>query len=412
MKNRHRLWLAAVLFVLCGVGAVAQETGPEAVIDVDLPIGKPGSIDELPVVAEGVVWLPEDCGYCYLSTTQYRIEVPEGVETLSIELVNTTDVFGDIDLIVRQGEPVTEDESAYYYSYRTYGGGGEERLDLPEEGILWVEPGEYYIAVVSFVEDGTTFQLRVAATAEVITPDAVAVDAAVPVSGSLQPGESSPDLGWQYTFQVMDQTELLFIEATSSEGNLDLFAGTVPAVLDGQWLIAEFQLRGSGSDEQLVLGDPIPTKYWIGLENRSREVLDYTLMVTAFPGIRPVSATAEIAGTVGWESSLPEAIRGRLVTGHGMLGLEQLRIEVPDDATGLRLHLRGMEAGDLGLHVRSGTPVEVMGGDVIADLSMRSGTEKELALRDASIPGSVLFVALEALSQGEKAYLLDVEFLD
>ena len=412
MKNRHRLWLAAVLLVSCGVGAFAQEIGPETILDIDLPIWKPGTIDELPVVAEGVVWLPEDCGYCYLSTTQYRIEVPEGVETLSIELVNTADLFGDIDLIVRQGEPVTEDESAYYYSYRTYGGGGEERLDLPEEGILWVEPGDYYIAVVSFVEDGTTFELRVAATAEVIAPDAVALESAIPVTGSLLPGESSLDLGWQYTFTVMEQTELLFIEATSADGNLDLFAGTVPAVLDGAWIDAEFQVRGSGSDEQLVLADPIPTEYWIGLENRSWDPLDYTLRATAFPGIRPVAATTEIAGTVGWEDGLPEPIAARLVTTHGILGLEQLRIEVPENASGLRLHLRGLEAGDLGLHVRYGEPVETIEGEVIADLSMRSGSEKELSLRDASIPGSILFVALEALSEGEKAYLIDVEFLD
>ena len=402
----------AVLLVLGGMSALAQETGPEMIIDIDLPVRLPGVIEDLPVVAEGIVLLPEDCGYCYLSTTQYRVEVPEGVEALTIELINTTDLFGDIDLIVRHGAPVTEDESSYYYSYRTYGGSGEERLDLPEEGMMWVEPGEYYIAVVSFVEDGTTFDLRMAATAEVIAPDAVALESAVPMTGTLQPGESSLELGWQYTFDVAEQTELLFIEATSADGNLDVWGGTLPVTRDGDRLNADFQLRGAGSDEQLILGHPEPTRYWIGLENRSHEPLDYAITVTALPGIRWVRETTEIAGTVGWEAELPELIESRLATSQGILGLEQWRIELPDDASGLRLHLRGMETGDVGLHVRYGEPIETMNGEVLADLSMRSGTEKELSLREVSIPGSVLYVALEVLSDGEKAFLLDVEFLD
>lgn len=401
-----------VLFALGGISALAQETGPQTVIDIDLPVRLPGVMEELPVVAEGVVWLPEDCDYCYLSTTQYRVEVPDGVEALAIELINTTDPFGDIDLIVRQGEPVTEDESSYYYSFRTYGGSGEERLDLPEEGMLWVEPGEYYIAVVSFVEDGTSFELRLAATAEVIAPDAVALESAVPVTGTLQPGESSLELGWQYTFDVAEQTELLFIEAASAEGNLDVWGGTLPVTQDGDRLDAMFQLRGSGSDEQLILGHPEPTRYWIGLENRSRQALDYTVRVTALPGIRWVRETTEIAGTVGWETELPELIERRLATSQGILGLEQFRIEIPDDASGLRLHLRGMEAGDVGLHVRYGEPVATLNGEAMADLSMRSGTEKEVTLREASIPGTVLYVAVEALSDGEKAFLLDVEIHD
>jgi len=405
------VWIALVLSLVATVAAAGQEVGPSQVIELELPFLTLEDTASVPRIADGVVEVPAECSFCYLSGTQYKVTVPDGAEALVIELVNTTDLFEDIDLIVRYGEPVAEDEASYYYTYRTFEGGGEERLELPEAGMTVIEAGDYYIAVVSFVEDGTTFEVRAAAYVSEILPDAVALEPAKPADGLLEPGENTAESGWQYAVDVPEHAEFLFVHAKSLDGNLDLLIGRHPISMAGEALLAEVQLRGTSSDELLILGSPTPGKYWIALENRSWDLLDYVLTATPLPAVMAIAASTSVAGTVGWEIATHPFLADWLATDRGILGLEQFRIELPHGATGVRLHLRGAEVGDIALHLRYSVPVKAIDGVLIADLSMQDGEEKEIILQDALLPEPLLYVALEALSAGEKAFALEVEFL-
>lgn len=411
MRSQWVVWLALFISLAVAAATAGQEVGPSRIVEIDLPFLTFEDAASVPWIADGVVEVLSECDFCYLSDTQYKVTVPDGAEALVIELVNTSDPLGDIDLIVRHGEPVSEDETSYYYTYRTFEGAGEERLELPEAGMTIVDAGDYYIAVVSFVEDGTTFELRAAAYAGEILPDAVTLEPAKPVDGVLAPGESTAESGWQYAVDVPEHATLLFVHAKSLDGNLDLLVGRRPISIAGGALIAEVQLRGTSSDELLVLGSPTPGAYWVALENRSWDVLDYTLTATPLPAVTAIAASTSVSGTVGWETATDSFLVDRLATDRGILGLEQFRIGLPHGATGVRLRLRGAEVCEIALHLRYGAPVEAIDGVLIADLSMQDGEEKEIVVRDALLPEPLLYAAVEALSVGEKAFALDVEFL-
>ncbi len=108
---RSLLAFGGISLVLSSIGipAIGQEVQPVTVVDAEVSIVYPGEeIKAVPRIASGTVRRPEGCDFCYLHDTQYRIEIPEGSIGLVIELENLSDPRGDIDLIVREGEPVSD----------------------------------------------------------------------------------------------------------------------------------------------------------------------------------------------------------------------------------------------------------------------------------------------------------------
>ena len=412
MRGRRIGLVMVVLGLLSyGAGAMGQEVGPERVIDARLPILLVGSEQRPEVIASGAIELPESCEHCLVHPVQYRINVPEGVVHLVIELVNRSDPMGDIDLIVREQQPIAEDESSYYYSFRTYGVTGEELLELPEEGLDAVPAGDYYIGIVSFVEPGTEYEIRAAAYIEQLLPDAIGLESNVPTIGQLQPGELSGDLDPQYLYRVPIGAALVVAQVTSRQSDIDLLVGRDPIQRgDDGHLRADAQLRSSGLDELLIIGEPAPGDLWIVVENDTPDRASYTLTATSMPAVEELSLGTQLAATVGGESGLIPLLADYLQTDDGMLGLTQYRLRLPTGLTALRVRLWGDEVCDIRLHLRHQQPVSISRGSVVADLSATDGPNKEFILHQAFVrEASVLYIALERVGEGERAFLLEVE---
>ena len=410
-----RAWTCVVTValgvLLTAFGVLGQGVGPERVIDVAVPLVPVGTEQEPATVATGVVELAEECSYCLVGPVQYRIALPEGVVRLVIELVNTSDPMGDIDLIIREGEPVTEDETSYYYSFRTYGTTGEERIELPEEGIEKLPAGEYYVGIVSFVAPGDTYELRAIGFVEASIPDTIQLESNVPVNAHLEPGRVSGDLDPQYAYSVPTGAALVAIRATAPQGDVDLLVGADPVVRDNDGrLLAGIQLRSTGPNELLLLGNPDPGDLWIAVDNDSPDGLSYTLVVTSLPAIEDLALGVPVAGSVGWEGGVVPELFDYLETDDGMLGMTQYRLDVPEDLEVMRVRLEGSDACDIRLHLRYGDPVFVSGGSIVADLSLAESAGVSFLLQEAFIQESgSLYIALERLGEGEKAFSLAVE---
>jgi len=410
-----RAWtcLATVVLgvLLASVGAFGQEVGPERVIDVIVPVVPVGTEQDPTTVATGVVELAEGCSYCLVGPVQYRITLPEGVARLVIELVNTSDPMGDIDLIIREGTPVTEDELSYYYSFRTYGTTGEERIELPEEGIEAIPAGEYYVGIVSFVAPGDAYELRAVAFVEESVPDTILLEPNGPVNARLEPGRVSGDLDPQYAYVVPTGAALVAIRAMAPQGDVDLLVGADPVVRDDDGrLLADIQLRSTGQNELLLIGDPDPGELWIVVENDSPASISYTLTATSLPAIEDLDLGLPVAASVGWEGGLVPALFDYLGTDDGMLGLTQYRVGVPEGLEAMRVRLEGSDVCDIRIHLRYGEPVFVVGGTVVADLSLAESPGVAFLLQEAFIQqGAALYIALERLGEGEKAFSLVAE---
>jgi len=404
--------LMVVLGLLAhGAGAVGQEVGPELVIDAQLPI-LPIESEQAPgVIATGVIEAAEACAHCLVHPVQYRITVPEGVARLVIELHNTTDPLGDIDLIVREAQPVTEDASSYQYGFRTYGAAGEEVLELPEVGSDEVPAADYFIGIVSFVEPGAEFEIRAAAYIEQQPPDTIGLESNVSISGQLEPGQVSGELDPQYVYPVPAGAALAVVHVSSRRNDIGLLVAGSPIERDDDGrLLADVRLRSSGLDELLILGEPDPGDLWIVVENDTPDPASYALAATSVPAVIELLLDTQLAATVGAEIGLVPLLDDYLQTDDGMLGLTQYLLQLPAGLIALHVQLRGDEVCDIRLHLRYQQPVSISHGNVIADLSVMDGPTKEFVLQQAFLQeASALYIALERLGRGEKAFRLDVD---
>lgn len=411
MKRILVYLLGLLLVIIGGLGLLAQEVGPEQVIPIELPLLLVGDEGPLPVLVQGEITLSTTCDYCYLHTVQYKVIVPQGAVRLVIELSNTSDPEGDLDLAIREGEAVSEDADAYYYTYRTYESGGEEQLDLPEEGDSPLSPGEYYIAIISLIDPGAGFELRAAAYAEEILPDEIALVSNVPFSGEVEPRSLFGGLERQFSLLVPDAAELLAVQVVSVEGNLDTYIGEVPiSSTPGGRVAAGYHLRSAGEDHLLILEEPAAGRTWIVVGNPTATQRSFTITATSLPELVALVSGEAITGIAGDRSGLIPLLGDYLETERGLIGLTQYRIELPEGAVSLCVELVGTGGGNVNMYLRQGSPVTVVDRVVVADLSSVSPSSEKIALSGAFlVERGVYYIAVESVGDGEQTFRLTAE---
>ena len=411
MKRMLVCLLGLLLVGIGGLGLLAQEVGPEQVIPIELPLLLVEDEGPLPVIAQGEITLSTTCDYCYLHTVQYKVIVPQGAVRLVIELSNTSDPEGDLDLAIREGEAVSEDTDTYYYTYRTYESGGEERLDLPEEGDSPLNPGEYYIAIISLIGPGAGFELRAAAYAKEILPDEIALVSNAPFSEAIEPHSLFGGLERQFSLLVPDAAELLAVQVVSEEGNLDTYIGEGPiSSTPGGRVAADYHLRSAGEDHLLIIEGPAEGRTWIVVGNPTDTQRSFTITATALPELVSLVSGEAIAGIAGDRSGLIPLLGDYLETERGLIGLTQYRIKIPEEAASLWVELVGTGGGDVNLYLRQGSPVTVVDRAVVADLSSISPNSEKIVLRGAFlVEGGVYYIAVESVGDGEQTFRLTAE---
>lgn len=171
MCNRRLHILTALLAVLALPLALVAQVGPQEVVDVDVPVFSVGDVQSAaPMIALDVVSVPDDCLNCLVHIRQFRVVVPRGARRLIVELANVSDPSGDLDLVISEGTPITEDAANIYADYASRGAAGLESITLPLEGDGPLQPGEYYIGVVTLIGEGATFEIRGLIYADADTP--------------------------------------------------------------------------------------------------------------------------------------------------------------------------------------------------------------------------------------------------
>ncbi len=411
MKRMLVCLFGLLLVGIGGLGLWAQEVGPEQVIPIELPLLLVGDEGPLPVLVRGEITFPTTCDYCYLHTIQYKVTVPQGAVCLVIELSNTSDPEGDLDLAIREWEAVSEDTDTYYYTYRTYESGGEERLDLPEEGDSPLSPGEYYIAIISLVGPGAGFELRAAAYADEILPGEIVLVSNAPFSGEVEPHSFFGGLERQFSLLVPDAAELLAVQVVSEEGNLDTYIGEEPiSSTPGGRVAADYHLRSAGEDHLLILEEPTAGRTWIVVGNPTATQRSFTITATSLPELVPLVSGEAIVGMAGDRSGLIPLLGDYLETERGLIGLTQYRIELPEGAVSLCVELIGTGGGDVNLYLRQGSPVSVVDRAVVADLSSSSPSSEKIVLSGVFlVEGGVYYIAVESVGDGEQTFRLTAE---
>lgn len=297
-----RAWITwGFAFLLVGGSCVAawgSEWGPGEVVPIDLPLLLDGVEDPLPTIVRGEVVLPGDCDYCYLHLVQYRFVVPAGAVRLVLELRNETNPTDDLDMILRLGQPITEDEDAYYFTYRTYEEGGSDRLEVGDEDDSDpLVPGEYYLGLVSLAGSGDRFEIRGACYVEEVLPEEVALQPNVPVRGTLPAQGLFPGIEAQFYLFVHEGAEVLAISAVAPGGEVDLHVGRRPVSRSASGRIeADLSLRASGEDEVLFLSSPALGRHWIVLENPTGLPQSFSLTATTVPVILPIESGGTLLG--------------------------------------------------------------------------------------------------------------------
>jgi hypothetical protein len=413
-----RAWITwGFAFLLVGGSCVAawgSEWGPGEVVPIDLPLLLDGVEDPLPTIVRGEVVLPGDCDYCYLHLVQYRFVVPAGAVRLVLELRNETNPTDDLDMILRLGQPITEDEDAYYFTYRTYEEGGSDRLEVGDEDDSDpLVPGEYYLGLVSLAGSGDRFEIRGACYVEEVLPEEVALQPNVPVRGTLPAQGLFPGIEAQFYLFVHEGAEVLAISAVAPGGEVDLHVGRRPVSRSASGRIeADLSLRASGEDEVLFLSSPALGRHWIVLENPTGLPQSFSLTATTVPVILPIESGGTITGRIDPDEGLLPWLDDLVATSAGTLGLVQHRIDVPAGATGLAITLRALDGARIGLRIRQGQPVAVLDRIVEADLSSAFDEEHEVVLQGGLLrPGRPHFIAVEAVSGQVRRYELRVEVI-
>lgn len=134
---------------------------PDLILPLELPLRLEVSSDSLPIVTGLTIPPPDpEKSYLYLCPTQFRVWVPQDAQALILEVESVSDWQADIDVYVRYGSPVTEDEEFVYSSAAAVGPGAFKRLELTKESAQPIVAGPLFIAVGSLSDAGLPVVIR------------------------------------------------------------------------------------------------------------------------------------------------------------------------------------------------------------------------------------------------------------
>lgn len=151
------LLICCVLLVLLGSLLARGESalGPELVLPLKLPLRLVDNPDPLPIVTNLVVpgLKPEEPAP-YLCPTQFRVWIPDNAMTLIIEVECAENPDASVDLLIRYGSPITEDNEYVYFSSSVTGPEPLKRLELSDASEPSLHTGPLFLAIgtVSEVE--------------------------------------------------------------------------------------------------------------------------------------------------------------------------------------------------------------------------------------------------------------------
>jgi len=222
------------------------------------------------------------------------------------------------------------------------------------------------------------------------------------VSRLFSAGERTETEREQYSFFLGEDVELLGI-SMRTDGKAALYIRYLtPVAFQGQEVKADFSFYTAGGEASCIFpADLLFTgTYLVGLENQDDVPQTISLVIAPFPDIRGPGTFEGVVEPV-WVSPLREFLK----TLQGQLGLTQHKVELSEGGC-LRIKLEG--EGEIALHLRRGSPVEVEGGELACDLSAAAPNGALfLTISGDLLPGT-WFIAIEATEPPQK-YRLEVE---
>jgi len=213
----------------------------------------------------------------------------------------------------------------------------------------------------------------------------------VPVTGVVEPGFGLHQYCILVSREAADTGWLAI--GLSSSGNLDLHVRHGRPVASGK---ADFSLVSPDGNEFIIISHNQlqPGTYFIAVENLETTPQEFTLVACPLPYIHQEAFPS--LGVV--EPPALDVLSPHLSTERGLLSFLQYRIRVPRGVSQLTLRIEGLEGGNADVHVRYARPVEVKGGEVIADLSSLSPASTEvLILADEFLREGIYYIAVEAV---------------
>ena len=134
---------------------------PELILPLELPLQLPTSTASLPVVTHLTLPAPDpERPHMYLCPTQFRVWVPQDALALFLEVEPASETNAAIDLYVRYGSPVTEDEEFVYSSAAAVGPGAFKRLEITQASEQPITAGPLFIAIGSLGDEELPVDLR------------------------------------------------------------------------------------------------------------------------------------------------------------------------------------------------------------------------------------------------------------
>ena len=365
-------------------------------------------------------------------TTQYTIEVPStpeldaGQAKLQLDLLNLSDRGRDIDLLARVGQPVeifSESGSCLIQAdYFARSEGGVETLVIDSGSEPPLRAGTYFIVVLNFEFDRPGPQ-DYRLTAQLTPPPPPLCPECFLVSGEPRTGQAAaqsltvPDR--QFLLEIPTGAKILALSlANAGTGalNLHVRVSRPVEVKDGS-ITADFSLfTPSGpffiSGNQLKGGSLV----FIAIENPESIEQSFALTALLVPDIRKLKSSdlgQSLSADTGTAKIADERLRAvveRLTqTEQGRLALAQYAVSAPRDLKGLRVELTGEVPGALRVHIRVGKPVEIIGGQVISDLST---SVKELSgsliVTGGLFQPGIYYVVVESVGKEPQKYTLKI----
>lgn len=130
-------------------------------VPLELPLQVAEAPGELPIVMGITIPPPtSEDPHRYLCPTQFRVWIPENAVSLVIEVEPSIDTPANLDLYIRYGSKVTEDEEYVYFSAADSGPGSFKRIELSEATDPSLIEGPLFIALGSLADDRLPVLLR------------------------------------------------------------------------------------------------------------------------------------------------------------------------------------------------------------------------------------------------------------